>query len=173
MIEKQMIKLLLNKKFYDKYKGTISRNIFEGNIGSLFDTIKKAHDKYESDIKIDDLYSLHTKVYNPALTRAMRETFSELIEDIKGAETPNEEVAKDIIKVMRDRDIAQQIAVEATEIYNGRPAQFNVISNIIDTYKKELPAEQIDAVTNVKIAIEPSSTEVAEADSLSSITVRL
>lgn len=148
MIEKQMIKLLLNKKFYDKYKGTISRNIFEGNIGSLFDTIKKAHDKYQCDIKIDDLYSLHTTVYNPALTRAMRETFSELIEDIKTSETPNEEVAKDIIKVMRDRDIAQQIAVEATEIYNGRPAQFNVISNIIDTYKKELPIEQIDAVTN-------------------------
>ncbi len=138
MIEKQMIKLLLNKNFYDKYKGTISRNIFDGNIGSLFDTIKKAHDKYESDIKIDDLYSLHTKVYNPALTRAMRETFSELIEDIKVVETPNEEVAKDIIKVMRDRDIAQQIAVEATEIYNGKPAQFNLISNIIDAYKKEL-----------------------------------
>lgn len=148
MIEKQMIKLLLNKNFYDKYKGTISRNIFDGNIGSLFDTIKKAHDKYESDIKIDDLYSLHTKVYNPALTRAMRETFSELIEDIKVVETPNEEVAKDIIKVMRDRNVAQQIAVEATEIYNGKPAQFNLISNIIDNYKKELPAEQIDAVTN-------------------------
>ena len=53
MIEKQIIKLLLGKKFYTQYKGQITRNVLQGNFGSLFDTIQKAHDKYDADINID------------------------------------------------------------------------------------------------------------------------
>ena len=41
MIEKQIIKLLLGKKFYTQYKGQITRNVLQGNFGSLFDTIQK------------------------------------------------------------------------------------------------------------------------------------
>ena len=67
MIEKQILKLLLGKKFYTKYKGQISRNVFQGSFGSLFDTVQKAHEKYDADIKIDELYALHTTMFNPAL----------------------------------------------------------------------------------------------------------
>ena len=83
MIEKQMIRLMLGKAFYTKYKGTISPSIFTGDISSLFDTIQKAHAKYSDDISVDELYSLHTAIFNPALTRAAKEKFSELVEDIK------------------------------------------------------------------------------------------
>ena len=34
MIEKQMIKLMLNKNFYTQYKSTISPTIFSGDISS-------------------------------------------------------------------------------------------------------------------------------------------
>ena len=47
MIEKQMLKVLLGKKFYTQYKGQVSRNVFQGSFGSLFETIQKAHDEYE------------------------------------------------------------------------------------------------------------------------------
>ena len=59
MIEKQMIRLMLNKKFYTQHKGMLSPTVFSGDISSLYDTIQKAHDKYEEDIKVDELYSLH------------------------------------------------------------------------------------------------------------------
>ncbi|BCV05488.1 MAG: hypothetical protein CM15mV108_280 [uncultured marine virus] len=52
MIEKQMIRLMLNKKFYTRYKGVLSPSVFSGDISSLYDTIQKAHDKYEEDIKV-------------------------------------------------------------------------------------------------------------------------
>ena len=83
MIEKQMIRLMLNKKFYTQYKGILSPTVFAGDISSLYETIQKSHEKYEEDIKIDELYSLHTAIFNPALTRAAKEKFSELVEDIK------------------------------------------------------------------------------------------
>jgi len=148
MIEKQIIKLLLGKKFYTQYKGSITRNVLQGNFGSLFDTIQKAHDKYDTDINIDELYSLHTTVYNPAITRAAKEQLSELIEDIRETQEPSKEIADDIVKILSERDVAQRIAVEATEIFNGKPADFNTILSIIEKYKTGLPAEKLDAVTN-------------------------
>ena len=148
MIEKQIIKLLLGKKFYTQYKGQITRNVLQGSFGSLYDTIQKAHDKYDADINIDELYSLHTTVYNPAITRAAKEQLSELIEDIKETHEPSKEIADDIVKILSERDVAQRIAVEATEIFNGKPADFNSIVSMIEKYKTGLPAEKLDAVTN-------------------------
>ena len=98
MIEKQMIRLMLNKKFYTQYKGTLSPTVFAGDISSLYDTIQKAHEKYSNDIKVDELYSLHTAIFNPALTRAAKEKFSELVEDIKEVQEPSKEIAKDIMR---------------------------------------------------------------------------
>ena len=132
MIEKQIIKLMLNKNFYTEYKGQVSRNVFQGSFGSLYDTIQKAHEKYDADISIDELYSLHTTVFNPALTRAAKEQFSELLEDIKETQQPSKQIADDIIKILIERDVAQKIAIEATEIFNGKPADFNAITNIIE-----------------------------------------
>ena len=139
---------MLNKDFYAEYKGQVSRNVFQGSFGSLYDTIQKAHEKYDADISIDELYSLHTAVFNPALTRAAKEQFSELLEDIKETQQPSKQIADDIIKILIERDVAQKIAIEATEIFNGKPADFNFITNIIEKHKTGLPAEKLDAVTN-------------------------
>jgi len=148
MIEKQMIRLMLNKKFYTQYKGTLSPTVFSGDVSSLYDTIQKAHDKYEEDIKIDELYSLHTTIFNPALTRAAKEKFSELVEDIKEVQEPSKEIAKDIMRILSDRDLAQRIAVEATEIFNGKEANFTEITGMIDKHKINIDEDKNPAVTN-------------------------
>ena len=148
MIEKQMIRLMLNKKFYTQYKGTLSPTVFAGDISSLYDTIQKAHEKYEEDIKVDELYSLHTAIFNPALTRAAKEKFSELVEDIKEVQEPSEEIAKDIMRILSDRDLAQRIAVEATEIFNGKEANFREITDMIDKRKIIVDEDKAPAVTN-------------------------
>ena len=148
MIEKQMIRLMLNKKFYTQYKGVLSPTVFAGDISSLYETIQKAHEKYEDDIKVDELYSLHTAIFNPALTRAAKEKFSELIEDIREVQEPNKEIAKDIMRILSDRDLAQRIAVEATEIFNGKEANFSDITGMIDKHKSITDEDKVFAVTN-------------------------
>jgi len=148
MIEKQIIKLLLGKNFYTQYKSAISPTIFSGDISSLYDTIQKAHTRYKDDLKIDELYTLHTGVFNPALTRAAKEKFNELLIDIKEVEEPNKEIAKDIMRILYDRDLAQRIAVEATEIFNGKEANFSEISSMIDKHKSGIDDDKIPAVTN-------------------------
>ena len=147
MIEKQMLRLMLGKAFYTKYKGTISPTIFTGDISSLFDTIQKAHAKYSDDISVDELYSLHTAIFNPALTRAAKEKFSELVEDIREVQEPNQEIAKDIMRILSDRDLAQRIAVESTEIFNGKEANFNEIVTMIEKHKSGIDEDKVPAVT--------------------------
>ena len=128
MIEKQMLRLMLGKAFYTKYKGTISPTIFTGDISSLFDTIQKAHAKYSDDISVDELYSLHTAIFNPALTRAAKEKFSELVEDIKEIQEPSKEIAKElrsagfdnvIVKPLED-DLKYFNTEQIREIFYGR-----------------------------------------------------
>ena len=56
---------------------------------------------------------------------------------------------------MAERDAAQRIAIEATEVFNGKPADFTIINKIIEEHKKGLPTEKLDAVTdNVEELIE-------------------
>ena len=148
MIEKQMIKLMLNKQFYTQYKGNISPTVFGGDISSLYDTVQKAHEKYEDDIKIDELYSLHTAIFNPALTRAAKEKFSELIEDIKEVKEPSHEIAKDIMRILADRDLAQRIAIDATEIFNGKDANFSDIVSMIEKHKTIATEDKDESVTD-------------------------
>ena len=91
---------------------------------------------------------MHTGVFNPALTRAAKEKFNELLIDIKEVEEPNKEIAKDIMRILYDRDLAQRIAVEATEIFNGKEANFSEISSMIDRHKSGIDDDKIPAVTN-------------------------
>ena len=139
---------MLNKKFYTQHKGMLSPTIFAGDISSLYETIQKAHEKYEEDIKVDELYSLHTAIFNPALTRAAKEKFSELVEDIKEVQEPSKEIAKDIMRILSDRDLAQRIAVESTEIFNGKDANFNEIVSMIEKHKQNVSEEKNPAVTS-------------------------
>jgi replicative DNA helicase len=148
MIEKQMIRLMLNKKFYTQHKGMLSPTVFAGDISALYETIQKAHEKYSDDIKVDELYSLHTAIFNPALTRAAKEKFSELVEDIKEVQEPSKEIAKDIMRILSDRDLAQRIAVEATEIFNGKEANFTDITGMIEKHKQNISEEKTPAVTS-------------------------
>ena len=132
-MEKQLVNLLLKRDFYVKNKSKVERTIFTNGVGNFYDTIKKAHTKYSDiDLDIDEVSALHMDVYNPALTRAAKTNFLNLVDDIKNEKMPNEDVADDILDSMYKRSLAHKIAVEATNIYNGGDASFNTIQGFID-----------------------------------------
>ena len=138
-MEKQLINLLLKKDFYSKNKSKIGKTVFTNGVGSFYDTIKKAHEKYpDNDLEIDEVSALHTEVYNPALTRASKINFVNLIDEIKNEKLPNKDVAKDILDSMYKKSVAHRIALEATNIYNGGDASFLTIKNYVDEIENEV-----------------------------------
>ena len=132
MIEKQLLTLCLKKDFYKEHRNKLSKSLFTNGVGNFFETIQKAHDEYNTDLSLDELSVLHTEKYNPALTRASRHNFSELITELRDEEEPNENVIGDIIESLHRRNMAHKIAVMATDIYNGKSEDFNQIKNILD-----------------------------------------
>ena len=147
MIEKQLINLLLEKDFYEENKGRVSKSMFTNGTGKLYETIQKAHSDSESNISIDELATLHTQVYNPALTRAAKDNFYSLLEEVK-KEKPNKKIATTILEAMHKQDIARRIAVVATGVYNNtEEGSFNDIQSLIDELKG-VNKEEFDTITN-------------------------
>ena len=145
MQERQLIKLLLKKNFYEKNKGKVAKTTFSNGLGNFFTTIEKAHRDYEDDLTIDELIDLHTEKYNPALTRAAKLNFESLIQEIKKESEPNEEVASDIIDAVHKRNLAHKVAVIATDIFNGQDKSFNEIKQLLDNTEED--KDEHEAVT--------------------------
>ena len=80
MIEKQLIHLLLDKDFYEENKGRVSKTMFTNGTGTLYETITKAHENSDKSLTVDEIATLHTEVYNPALTRVAKDNFDDLLE---------------------------------------------------------------------------------------------
>ena len=107
-IEKELINLLLRKDFYEENKGRVNKEMFTNGTGNLYETITRAHDDSEKDLTLDQIASLHLEVYNPASTRAAKENFNSLIEEIKDKEVPDKKIANNILKSMHKRNMAQR-----------------------------------------------------------------
>lgn len=132
MIEKQLLTLCLKKDFYKEHRNKLSKSLFTNGVGNFFETIQKAHDEYDTDLSLDELSVLHTEKYNPALTRASKHNFSELVDELRDEEEPNQNVIGDIIESLHRRNMAHKIAVMATDIYNGKSEDFNKIKHLLD-----------------------------------------
>ena len=146
MQERQLIKLLLKKKFYDKNKSKVSKTTFTNGLGNVFTTIQKAHEDYEKDLSIDELIDLHLEKYNPALTRAAQINFKSMVDEIRDEQEPNENVVEDILSAVHKRNLAHKVAVVATDIFNGHSRSFNDIKELLDGTQEEVQEEE--AVTD-------------------------
>ena len=131
-MEKELIKLLLKKDFYNKNKSKLSKEFFTNGTGALYETIQRAHDDSDKDLSISEVSSLHMDVYNPASTRAKKENFYSLVNEIKELELPSEKIANNLLHSLFKRRIANKIAVLASEIYNGKDADFSEIKKQLE-----------------------------------------
>ena len=147
-MEKELIKLLLNKKFYTKNKTKLSKEFFTNGTGDLYETIEHAHEDSDKDLSINEVSSLHMDVYNPATTRAKKENFDALVNEIKELELPNETIASNIIRALYKRRIANKIAVLATEIYNGKDSDFSEIKKELEISFDGIDKDEYEYVTS-------------------------
>ena len=147
MIEKELITLLLKKDFYEENKSRIKKEMFTNGTGNLYETISRAHEDSENDLSLDEVSTLHLEVYNPASTRTAKENFTSMIEELKEQKIPNKEIAKNILKSIQKRNVAQEIATLATNIFNGKEDSLLSIQNLIDKADEE-EKEEYESVTS-------------------------
>lgn len=123
-MEKKLIKIILKKKYYNKYKNLIDKDLFEDELKQIYNIIKYAHEHYEGDLTTNDIEALFTKVL-PAATEANKFNLKVILNDIYNEELVKEEIIIDIFIELNKQNLARKLADKAINLSLGQ--QISVI----------------------------------------------
>lgn len=146
MIEKKLLLSLLQNELYNKFKGSLHKELFPGDLGNLYKTIAYAHEKYNRDIDLDEVYTLHLN-NNPALTLAARLNIETLIVELKKEEPAKDDIAGDLILDMSKRELAKNVAKLSYDVMTGNSTDWTKIRQLVNEVQDE-PAKEYDYVSD-------------------------
>ena len=131
-LEKQVLSYLLYKDFYDRVKNIVTRDMFEGRLVTLFDTITFAHKTYDSlDIHPSQLAAL-VNDRNPAMPKSAMFEIYEVIDSLPNRMSDAGDLEYDVVKNFWVRDRARQIGEKAIAIFTGESEHFGELKTLID-----------------------------------------
>lgn len=136
-MEIELIKTLLNHEAYQSTQAKLRQSIFSEDGADLFVLLKDAHEKYDADLKPEDLYSIWLSK-NPVATTSEINEFRDNIDDLKRAEAITSEVATDVIESLWRREIGRDIANIGINMSEGDTSALlklqSLIEKISDSY---------------------------------------
>ena len=136
-MEIELIKTLLNHEAYQSTQAKLRQSIFSEDGADLFVLLKDAHEKYDTDLKPEDLYSIWLSK-NPVATTSEINEFRDNIDDLKRAEAITSEVATDVIESLWRREIGRDIANIGINMSEGDTSALlklqSLIEKISDSY---------------------------------------
>jgi len=144
-LEHQFLQLLLNHDFYQKHKSRVSKVVFGGQLGHLYDTIVQAHEKYTKDLTLDELKALYF-TENPALSKANREAVHELLSSISELSPIDPAIGGDVLNSIWLKETARQVGEEAIKIMNGEGVDFSSIITILEQSEKAADKIELNAI---------------------------
>lgn len=114
----QMFKLLLNKEFYTDHKHKLPIHSFDDIGQDLLPTLRIAHEKTNDNISPQELLLMHYAL-NPTLTTANKNTFEVYIDNIKGEEEINKNVAGLVYSAMWRKEVGGFITNYGVRLGDG------------------------------------------------------
>ena len=131
MIQKQVLALCLKNKFWKEARYVLNEQMFPEELSTIYLTITSAHEKYETDLSVDELLEIHKDKY-PALPTLTRNLVEEVILSLKDIELPKNEIAKDLLLNLWRRNKAREIGQKAISIFTGtQDANFHELQKIV------------------------------------------
>lgn len=141
--EHKIIKLLLDKQFYEENKHRVVRTMFPDSLSTIYDTIIEGHRRYARSMTLDELRALHMTL-NPAMTRAQRNNISELLVDIQNDEALGPDIAKDVLQYLWKNEVFRQVAEIAVDGMAGKVESLQPIQRIFEQHGEDfLPVEDV------------------------------
>lgn len=130
-MEIELIKTLLNHEAYQSSQAKLRQSIFSEDGADLYVLLKDAHEKYEADLKPEDLYSIWLSK-NPVATTSEINEFRDNIDDLKRAEAITSEVATDVIESLWRREIGRDIANIGINMSEGDTSALLKLQSLIE-----------------------------------------
>jgi replicative DNA helicase len=147
-MEIELIKTLLNHEAYQSSQAKLRQSIFSEDGADLYVLLKDAHEKYEADLKPEDLYSIWLSK-NPVATTSEINEFRDNVDDLKRAEAITPQVAGDVIESLWRREIGRDVANIGINMSEGDTSALlklqSLIEKVSDSY---MPDEFGDPTTD-------------------------
>jgi len=147
-MEIELIKTLLNHEAYQSSQAKLRQSIFSEDGADLYVLLKDAHEKYDADLKPEDLYSIWLSK-NPVATTSEINEFRDNIDDLKRAEAITPQVAGDVIESLWRREIGRDVANIGINMSEGDTSALlklqSLIEKVADSY---MPDEFGDPTTD-------------------------
>ena len=133
-MEIQLLKTLLTKESFNSAAPRLRRSIFSEDTGILYDLLGDTHNKYETDIKPDDLYSIWLS-NNPVATTSEIGDFRDTIDELKHADPITPEIAVDVIENLWRREIGRDIANLGLNMSEGDLSAMTRLQSLLERTK--------------------------------------
>jgi replicative DNA helicase len=133
MIEKELIRLILNYNFYENNKHLILKEMFPSNLQQLYSTICDIHEKLKRDLSVTEIKAIYNSTY-PTTTRAFWDSLNIILDNLP-AEI-QEDAAREVLKKAWLVERGRQIAEIGIGIVNGKEAQISKAKEIIENIEQ-------------------------------------
>ena len=146
MIEYNLIKLLLNKDYYNKYYDLILSLTNNSELKKVLYCFKSLYDKLDNNASLDELKLAFYTDY-PSLKEQERDIYEVMFKRIAESNI-DEGLIDDYLVKMREKSFAHRIAVECLEVEDGKKALSSVIDAIKAFDNTEVTPDEIKCVTD-------------------------
>jgi len=155
MIEKQLLKLLLNYEFFKEHECRLLRSMFPEGLNRLYETIVEAHKKYKADLSEDEIFMLY-KENNPTITTATKMNIEFLITELKEVALPKKDLIADILIGLYRKEMGRQIGTAALDLIDGDTAQIPELKQLIAKLENNIPlqTEVVEVTADIAELIE-------------------
>lgn len=155
MIEKQLIKLLLNYEFFKENECRLLRTMFPDGLDKLYETIVESHTKYKTNLSEDEIFMLY-KENNPTITTANKTNVEYLINEIKEVALPKKEIVADILTGLYRKEMGRQVGIAAMELIDGDASQIAELKHLVAKLESNIPlhTEVVEVTADIEELIE-------------------
>lgn len=130
-MELPLLSTLLTNETFTANQGRLQRSLFSEDLVDIYDLLKQAHEKYQHDIKPDDLYSLWLTA-NPVATAAEINEFRDFIDAMKSAEPLSEDIATDVIESLWRKQVGLDISDMGIHMAEGDPSAMTRLKEYLE-----------------------------------------
>ena len=141
MLESKLLSTILKNQFYNENKVLLKDSLFSDESRAIFNTIKNAHDKYNSDITTDDIMALYA-INNPVATEADLNAMKDVIESVASVPPLTKEVAVDVLKELIQQEKGRELANLGIQISEGNYENWDKVVRLGSSAKNEMMEDE-------------------------------
>ena len=136
-MELSLLKSLLDKEFYDEFKGDkCPHKLFSKDLGKIKTLIDEAMSKYNRDLTVNEIEGLYFSS-DPTMTTAQKDMYRSLFAKLRKEQPIGKDVANDILSKLFQQYLGEEIANIGFDYVNGTQSSLEPLRRLVQNYRDD------------------------------------